>query len=59
MKIPQIKVETKTSVRIRGLKAAAIHCGCSPSHLRRVIVGQRTAGADLKKKLSRVGIHVG
>jgi hypothetical protein len=59
MKIPQIRVETQTSIKIRGLKAAAAHCGCSPSHLRRVITGQRIAGEALRKKLDRVGIQVG
>lgn len=50
-------IETKT-VR-RGVRAVARLCGVSPSHLSRVLSGERTPGTRLLLALEARGVKVG
>jgi len=47
---------TKTTTVYRGLNAAAKKLGVSRTHLSYVLHGQRKAGAELAKKLKRLGV---
>ena len=42
-----------------GLGAAARKCGCSHTHLRKVLEGERRPSAELERKIRRLGLTPG
>jgi len=55
--LKEAKVERTTE--IRGLGAAARRCGCSHTHLRKVLEGERRPSAELERKMRRLGLTPG
>lgn len=51
-------VKIRPTTFLRGATEAARRAGVSQSHLSRVLRGERKAGADLARKLARMGINV-
>lgn len=49
---------TKTTTIYKGLNKAAKKLGVSRTHLSYVLHGQRKAGAELAKKINRLGIEL-
>ena len=49
----------RRTTEIRGLGAAARRCGCSHTHLRKVLQGERVPSAALARKMSRLGLAPG
>ena len=49
----------RRTTEIRGLGAAARRCGCSHTHLRKVLQGERVPSAALARKMSRLGLTPG
>lgn len=47
------------TTEIRGLGAAARKCGCSHTHLRKVLEGERKPSADLERRMRRLGLKPG
>lgn len=47
------------TTEIRGLGAAARRCGCSHTHLRKVLEGERRPSAELERKMRRLGLKPG
>ena len=47
------------TTEIRGLGAAARKCGCSHTHLRKVLEGERRPSAELERKMLRLGLTAG
>lgn len=47
------------TTEIRGLGAAARRCGCSHTHLRKVLEGERKPSADLERRMRRLGLTPG
>ncbi len=47
------------TTEIRGLGAAARKCGCSHTHLRKVLEGERRPSAELERKMLRLGLTPG
>lgn len=47
------------TTEIRGLGAAARKCGCSHTHLRKVLEGERTPSEELERKMRRMGLFPG
>ena len=47
------------TTEIRGLGAAARKCGCSHTHLRKVLEGERKPSADLERRMLRLGLKPG
>lgn len=48
----------RRATRIVGLYRAAEQAGCTPSHLSRVLHGERKPGPRLRRKLERMGIEL-
>lgn len=49
----------RRTTEIRGLGAAARRCGCSHTHLRKVLEGERRPSAELERKMRRLGLKPG
>ena len=45
-------------LRTSGSSAAARLCGCSVTHLRRVLAGECPPGPDLRRRLAKLGIDL-
>jgi hypothetical protein len=52
-----MKIESTQCTRLRNVSAAARRCGCSHSHLSRVLKGERKAGPALARKMARMGVR--
>ena len=44
------------TTEIRGLGAAARTCGCSHTHLRKVLEGERKPSVELERRMRRLGL---
>ena len=51
------RIDRPTARRGRG--AAARRCGCSHTHLRKVLEGERKPSADLERRMRRLGLKPG
>lgn len=51
-----MKIEARPCVRLRNVAEAARRFGCSHTHLSRVLKGERKAGAELARKMAKLGI---
>lgn len=49
----------RRSTELRGVGAAAMRCGVSHTHLRKVLQGERVPSAALARKMSRLGLTPG
>ena len=47
------------TTEIRGLGAAARKCGCSHTHLRKVLEGERKPSEELERKMRSIGLVPG
>ena len=52
-------VTVRRATELRGLGAAARKCGCSHTHLRKVLEGERRPSAELERKMRRLGLKPG
>ena len=51
-----LRIEARPCVRLRNVAEAARRCGCSHSHLSRVLKEERTPSKELARKMARLGI---
>lgn len=51
-----LQIEARPCVRLRNVAEAARRFGCSHTHLSRVLKGERKAGAELARKMGKLGI---
>lgn len=49
----------RRTTELRGLSAAARHCGVSHTHLRKVLEGERKPSAELVAKMRKLGLKPG
>ncbi|MBR2356008.1 MAG: helix-turn-helix transcriptional regulator [Kiritimatiellae bacterium] len=53
------KMPIRQTTELRGLGAAALRCGVSHTHLRKVLQGERKPSAELARKMRRMGLKPG